>query len=143
VARQYGVALSTVQLWVDRAAGKRLDRVDWSDRPSGPSVSPRRTSREKEEVVLQIRQELKETSDLGEFGAAAIREEWLARNLPDVPAVRTIGYILERRGALDGQQRIRRPAPPSGWYLPEVANQHAEIDLWDVIEGLRSREDPK
>jgi len=136
VARQYGVALSTVQLWVDRAAGKRLDRVDWSDRPSGPSVSPRRTSREKEEVVLQIRQELKETSDLGEFGAAAIREEWLARNLPDVPAVRTIGYILERRGALDGQQRIRRPAPPSGWYLPEVANQHAEIDLWDVIEGL-------
>lgn len=143
VARRYGVWLTTVQYWIARAEGKRLDRVDWSDHSSGPSTSPRRTSREKEDLVLQVRRELKETSDLGEFGAVAIHEELLARSVPTVPAVRTIGYILERRGVLDGQQRIRRTAPPSGWYLPEVADRKAEIDLWDVIEGLVIKAGPQ
>src|SRR5688500_13057011 len=37
VARHFGVALSTVQLWVARAGSQRLDRVDWADRPDGPA----------------------------------------------------------------------------------------------------------
>jgi len=85
--------LSTVQLWVARAAGKRLDRVNWSDLPGGPSVPPGRTSGETEDLVLQVRRELRETSDLGEFGAAAILMELLARRIQNIPAVRTIGYI--------------------------------------------------
>lgn len=136
VAQRYGVALSTVQFWVARAAGKRLDRVDWSDRPSIPATLPRRTEREIEDLVLQVRHELKERSDLGEFGAEAIHRELDTHDLAHVPAVRTIGYILERRGVLDGQQRIRRQPPPLGWYLPEVADQRAEIDLFDLVEGL-------
>ena len=40
-----------------------------------------------------------------------------------LPSVRTIGRILERRGALDGRRRVRRPAPPPGWYLPDVADR--------------------
>jgi hypothetical protein len=87
-------------------------------------------------LVLQVREELKKESDLGEFGAAAIRRELIARRVQSVPAVRTLGYILERRGVLDGQRRIRREPPPLGWYLPPVAEQRAEIDLVDVVEGL-------
>jgi hypothetical protein len=45
--------------------------------------------------VLTVRQQLRATSDLGEFGATAIHREWLARGLPDPPAIRTIGLILE------------------------------------------------
>jgi hypothetical protein len=71
--------------------------------------------------MLQLRRTLNETSDLGEYGAHAIRRAWLERGNPAVPAMRTIGRILERRGALDGQRCIRRPAPPRGWYLPDVA----------------------
>jgi hypothetical protein len=50
--------------------------------------------------------------------------------------VRTIGRILERRGALDGRRRIRRNPPPLGWYLAEVAANRAEADSFDIVEGL-------
>src|SRR3712207_3176505 len=101
VARQFHVSLDTVQRWVHRAAGQRLDRVDWSDRPAGPRVPARRTPRDLEDLVLTVRRELREQSDLGEVGAEAIQRELQARRLPAVPAVRTINRILDRRGALD------------------------------------------
>jgi hypothetical protein len=113
VAEQFGVALATVQRWVARAKGKRLDRVDWTDRPCGLTTPVNRTERQREDLVLTLRQELRATSDLGEFGAAAIHRAWLARGQADPPSVRAIGLILDRRGALD-----RRPPPPRGWYLP-------------------------
>jgi hypothetical protein len=56
--------------------------------------------------------------------------------LATVPSVSTIGRVLERRGALDGQRRIRRPPPPRGWYVPDVAAGRAELDSFDVVEGL-------
>src|SRR5262245_7269337 len=136
VAHQFGVALATVQRWVARAGEQRLDRVDWTDRPCGLPTPVNRTERALEDLVLTIRQELRDTSDLGEFGAAAIHREWLARGLPDPPSARTIGLILERRGALDRRRRTRRPAPPPGWYLPPVADGRVELDSFDLVEGL-------
>lgn len=141
MARTAGVSLSTVQLWVARAGPRRLDDVDWAGRSSRPRHT-RRTSRDVEDRVLQVRQALKTTSDLGEFGAAAIRAALVAQGQPDVPALRTLGRILERRGALDGRHRIRRPPPPRGWYLPAVAQRHAELDSVDIIEGLHLRGGP-
>ena len=114
VARQFGVALATVQRWVERAKRQRLDRVDWTDHPCGLPTPVNRTERQREDLVLTLRQELRDNSDLGEFGAVAIHREWLARGLPDPPSVRTIGLILERRGALDRRRRIRRPPPRPG-----------------------------
>lgn len=140
VAREQGVSLATVQLWLARAGDRRLDRVDWSDRPSRPGRTAR-TEPELEHLILDLRRQLREESALGEYGAAAIRRELLSR--PEVPtpapAVRTIGRILERRGALDAKRRVRRPPPPPGWYLPEVGAGRAELDSFDVIEGLRLR----
>jgi hypothetical protein len=54
-----------------------------------------------EDLVLTIRRELKELSDLGEFGAEAIYRELVVRGVKKPPVVRTIGRILERRGALE------------------------------------------
>jgi transposase len=71
VARRFHVSLPTVQRWVKRAQGRRLDRVDWRAHSSRPHRT-RRTPESLEELVLHVRQELKEQSDLGEFGAAAI-----------------------------------------------------------------------
>lgn len=59
-----------------------------------------------------------------------------------VPTVRTIGRILARRGALDARRRTRRPAPPAGWYLPDVAARRVELDSFDVIVGLKIRREP-
>lgn len=139
VARRFGVSLSTVQRCLARAAGARLDRVEWGDRPRTPHHS-RRTEPELEDLVLSLRRQLATHSALGEFGALAIHQT-LAEQLPTgtVPSVRTIGRILERRGALDGRRRTRRPAPPRGWYLPEVATRRAELDSFDGIEGLHLR----
>src|SRR5262249_39961010 len=136
VADQFGVALCTVQRWVARAADQRLDRVDWTDRPCGLPTPVNRTDRPREDLVLTIRQQLRDTSDLGELGAVAIHREWLARGLPDPPSLRTIGLILQRRGALDARRRTRRPPPPRGWYLREVADERAELDSFDIVEGL-------
>ncbi len=136
VADQFGVALATVQRWVERAQDQRLDRVDWTDRPCGLPTPVNRTERQREDLVLTIRQQLRATSDLGECGAAAIHREWLARGLPDPPSIRTMGLILQRRGALDRRHRVRRPPPPPGWYLPAVADGRAELDSIDIVEGL-------
>jgi len=138
VARERRVSLATVQLWLERAGDARLDRVDWSDRPSRPHRTTR-TERGLEERVLTLRRELREESPLGEYGAAAIRRELLARPDPatTVPSLRTIGRILERRGALDARRRTRRPPPPAGWYLPDLRSGRAELDSLDIIEGLR------
>ena len=46
VARRHKVALATVQFWVARAAGQRLDRVDWADRPDGPRTPANRSPRD-------------------------------------------------------------------------------------------------
>jgi putative transposase len=135
-AAQFGVALSTVQHWVTRAGTQRLDRVDWASRPRGPRQPANRSPRELEDLVLTLRRELKDTSDLGEFGAAAIHRTLQDRGVRPVPSVRTLGRILERRGALDGRKRRRRPAPPPGWYLPDVAAGRAELDSFDIVEGL-------
>lgn len=135
VARQFGVSRPTVERWVARAAVKRLDRVEWADRPP-LAHTVHRTPPEVEDRVLDLRRELRATSALGEYGAVAIHRAWPGEAGGLAPAVRTIGRILERRGALDGQRRIRRPAPPRGWYLPPVARGEADCDCFDAIEGL-------
>lgn len=139
VATRFGVTLSTVQRWVSQAEGQRLDRVDWSGARGGRREG-QATASDVEDLILSLRKELREASDLGEFGAAAIHRELMARKktraLKTVPSLRTIGRILERRGALDGQRRVRRPPPPKGWYLPDVAARQSELDSVDIVEGL-------
>lgn len=136
VARRCHVSLATVQRWVARAAGCRLDRVDWNGLPRGGRRDSNGTPPSLEDEILRLRRYLKEQSDLGEYGAVAIRDELLRLGIPDVPSLRTIGRILARRGALDGRCRRRHPPPPRGWYLPVLARQQAEMDCWDAVEGL-------
>lgn len=145
VARDAGVSHATVLFWVERAEGQRLDRVDFSDRPAGCHAAANRTAVRVERLVLDLRRSLRKSSDLGEFGAAAIARALLARRpkLKAVPSVRTIGRILLRHGALDGRTRVRRPPPPRGWYLPDVAAQKVELDSIDIVEGLVIRGDPR
>lgn len=142
VARTYGVGLATVQRWLARAADNRLDRVDWSDRPDTPHRTTR-TDAAVEEVVLRLRWELREASVLGEYGAPAIRAALLEQaDLPGpVPSLRTISRILERHDVLDHRRR-QRPAPPAGWYLPDLRERRVELDSFDTIEGLRLRAGP-
>jgi hypothetical protein len=137
VARRFGVGLATVQRWLGRAAGLSLDAVDWVDRPP-VAAHVGRTAAEIEALVVETRQRLREESVLGEYGAAAIRRELTGLDAPTgpLPSVRTIGRILERRGALDARRRVRRPAPPPGWYLPDLRARRVELDSFDFIDGL-------
>ena len=138
VAGRFGVSLATVQLWLKRAADDPLERVDWTDRPP-IATHVRRTAAELEDRILDVRRMLREESVLGDYGPAAIRRalEAMADLSGPLPAIRTIARILERRGALDAKRRVRRPAPPAGWYLPDVRRRLVELDSFDVISGLR------
>ena len=144
LGRRFGVSHSTVLTWVTRAKGQRLARVDFGDRPGGCPDAANRIPVRIERLVLDLRRSLRKRSDLGEFGAEAIRRALLERRpaLKHVPSVRTIGRILLRHGALDGRARVRRPPPPRGWHLPEVAAERAELDSIDIVEGLVIRGRP-
>lgn len=104
-----------------------------------------RTAPELEDLIVALRRELRETSVLGEYGAEAIHLELLA--MPDlvwpVPTARTIGRILSRRGVLDANRRVRRLAPPPGWYLPDLAQRRVELDSIDVVDGLYLKDGPE
>ena len=136
VARRFGIGLGHLQYWLARTRGQRLDRVDWSNQSNAPRAHGRQTKTSVQRRVLALRHELRQ-SDLGFVGAQAIQDA-LRTERPHqrLPSLRTIGRILKRHGALDAVRRVRRSAPPAGWYLPEVAAGTAELDAFDVIEDL-------
>lgn len=136
VAKKFRVSLRTVQVWIGRTKGQRLDRIDWSDQPRGGRREACSTSASTEDLIVRLRKKLKESSPLGDCGARAIHEELQRRRVQPLPSVRTIGRILVRRGVLDGRIRVRRPPPPPGWYLPRVAARKAELESFDFVEGL-------
>jgi hypothetical protein len=142
VARDFRVSAATVLRWVRHALGQRLDRVDWADQPHTPHAT-RRTGAEVEDLVLELRRALRQDSDLGFYGADAIHAALIERQVQPLPSLRTINRILRRRGVLDGQARIRRPPPPLGWYLPEVARRRKELDSFDAVEGLKIKDGPE
>lgn len=137
VARRFGVSLRTVQVWVGRAGQQRLDRVDWSNQLRGRRTPVNRTPPRVERRVLELRTHLRTADVLGEHGAAAIHRALTAEATCPLPAVRTIGRILARHGALDARRRLRRPPPPPGWHLPAVATRRQELDCFDLIEDLK------
>jgi transposase len=141
VAKRFGVRLRTVQKWLAKAAGQRLDRVSWESRSTAPHRT-RRTPAAMERKILAIREHLRRHSALGEFGAAAILRELQAQQVAGIPSLRTIGRILQRQGVLDGRRRVRRPAPLPGWYLPPLAAAQVELDSFDTIEDLAIRSGP-
>jgi hypothetical protein len=138
-AREFAVSLATVQLWVGRAHGKALDAVNWEDGSHAPHQQPARTQKAVEQRIVAVRSQLATKSDLGEYGAQAIRDHLLTQadsaQAPP-PSVPTINRILQRNGIFDGKRRVRRRPPQPGWYLPEVAARRAEIDETDYVEGL-------
>jgi hypothetical protein len=138
VARRFRVSLHTVQRWVQRAGILSLHQVDWGSRSKTAHQVANKTSAGLEQEVCLVRKQLETTGALGFVGAQAIQDALRERaGLSALPGVRTIGRILRRRGLLDGQRRVRRAAPPPGWYLPDVAHQLAELDSFDVVEDLR------
>jgi len=142
VARRFGVSPGNVSFWVVRCKGKRVDRCDFEDRASGPRRPWNRTAVSEERRVLRMRKQL-EASVLGESGAPAIHQALQRAGDRSVPAVATIGRILRRHGRTDARKRLRRPAPPRGWHLPQVAAGRAELDSFDLIEDLKLDKGPQ
>ncbi len=138
-ARAFGFGKSTVELWVGRAQGRRLDRVDFADRKPGRAWN--RIGSHVEQQITELRRALRDESILGEYGARAIQAA-LKAEMPDTPSEATINRVLSRRGLQDAVRRIRRPAPPQGSYLPEVAAGRAELDCFDFIEDLKIADGP-
>lgn len=134
-ASRWQVAVSTVALWVKRARGKPLTNVVWADRSHRAHHNPQRSSVAVLQSIRRGRSYLKDRDALGEYGPAAIHRWLLGQGLL-APSERTIARWLSKWG-VSGRERWRRPAPPKGWYLPEVAAGLAELDSADVVEGLR------
>jgi hypothetical protein len=139
VARRFGVSLSTVQLWLLKAQNRPLEQVQWEDGSHAPNHQAVKTPEQIETQILDARKFLAEKSDLGEFGAEAIRTHLLEQpgfQGQSVPSVATINRILRRHGVFDSRRRVRRKPPKSGWYLPELASRSSDIDEVDFVEGL-------
>lgn len=141
VAAEWGVSIGKVAFWVERAQGKRLDRVDFADRQSGCSVAWNRLDAMVEQRILELREELRQ-SILGEYGAEAIQQALQAETGSNVASRASINRVLARHGLQDGIRRTRRPAPPRGWYLPALAAGQCELDSFDLIEDLKIANGP-
>jgi len=131
--QQFRFPKSTVAYWVQRTYGERLDRVDLANRKPGRASN--RTAFDVEQRIAQLRIDLRE-SVLGEYGAGAIRTA-LQAEMARVPSEASVNRVLARLGLQDGVRRIRRPAPPKGWYLPSVVAGETEVDCFDFITELR------
>ena len=110
VAHQFNVSPSTVQLWVHRAHGRPLDQVNWEDASHAPVQQASQTSQVTETRILTLRNELAKSSDLGEYGAQAIRKSLVTMGDSEeisAPSVATINRILKRACS----QRLK-VAPP-------------------------------
>jgi hypothetical protein len=143
VARRFGVGLAHLQYWLARTHGQQLGHVDWSDQSHAPRQQGRQIKVSLQRRILALRRELSR-GDLGFVGAQAIHDALLAEHPKGKrPSLRTIGRILKAHGALDAVRRVRRLAPPAGWYLPDVAAGTAELDAFDVIEDLPLEAGPR
>lgn len=141
VARKFKLSVNTVSRWVSRSADQRLDRGLFADRKPGRAWN--RTQADLEQRLLRARAWLRDRSTLGEYGADAIQRELCAEPPLQASLSRaTINRILKRYGVTDAHRRVRRPPPPRGWYLPEVAAGRAEVDCFDFIEDLKIAEGP-
>jgi hypothetical protein len=136
---RFRVSKSTVHRWVTRSQVARLDRVDFGNKKTGVPKPKNKTPNKMEKIVLRIRKYLKEKSILGLHGANAIRDEMIRLDHKTIPSSRTITRILKRHGKIDYKKRVRHEAPPPGWYLPALADQQAELDSFDIVEGLYLR----
>lgn len=141
VARCFAVSVGTVSHWVEHARGKSLMRVNFADGKPGRAWN--RTPASVEARILHVRAKLRKHSALGEYGGDAIAAA-LGADLRHAQSVgrSTIYRVLERRGALDAVHRRRRPAPPKGWYLPDLARGAVEMDSFDFIEDLKIADGP-
>lgn len=134
VASRFGVDRNFIRFWLARAGDKELELVDW--RSKKPGRAHNKTSDNLAEQIRKIRLILKEKSSLGEYRAELIQEELFRRGVTNPPHPRTIERILGRIGCLDKPNRIRRPPPPTGWYLPQLCAAKSELDSFDTVEGL-------
>jgi len=123
VARQFHVALRTVQNWLRRAGSETLEAVDWSSHRRTPRLRPKQTDPALERRVCLLRKELERESALGFVGAQAIHDALCAEQpRASLPSVRTLNRILRRNGLLDGKARVRRPAPS------DIASPHPKAN---------------
>ena len=114
-----------------------LGEVDWSARPAGCRVSAHRTKAGVEQRMSSSSGGNCEPRAIWvSTDPEAIQRELQQRGERVIPAVATIARILSRRGALDGRKRVRRKAPPPGWFLSDVSDKRAEMDNFDAIEDL-------
>lgn len=137
-ADEFGFSKSVVAFWAKRAHGKRLDRLDLANRK--PGYAWNRIASDVEQRIAELRVELRD-SVLGEYGAKAIRAA-LEAEIHCPPSEPAINRALSRLGLQDGVRRIRRPAPPKGWYLPAVLAGRAELDCFDFITDLKIADGP-
>ena len=120
--------------WVKRAAGR------WTGSTSPISRrdhrrSPYRVAPMVEQRILKLAPVFARDQRVGRIRRRCGPEAWLG-SLP-CPSRTTINRVLRRHGVFDSHARQRYPAPPRGWYLPDVAAGTAELDSFDFIEDLK------
>ena len=116
--------------------------MDWHDRTHATRTSSR-TDPAIEDLVLTVRTELEQSSDLGFHGAAAIHNALKGREIDSLPSVRTIN-----RSSNDGESWMARNTlvgPRHDWAgisprLPRSGGNWT-ASMWS--KGWSSREVPK
>jgi transposase InsO family protein len=102
LCRRFGISRKTGYKWLNRFESE--EQTPLTDRSRRPRRSPGRTSRQVEQLVLNLR------SHHPAWGGRKLRHRLLALGHQEVPAASTITEILRRHGCLDALESERRQA---------------------------------
>jgi transposase InsO family protein len=126
VCRDFGISRQTGYVWLRRFDAQ--PGAELADRSRRPRLSPGKTVAGIEDAVLAVRDEHR-------WGARKIRAVLLKRGL-DVPSVRTVHAILDRRGRLEP---FDKPDPAPLRFERSTPNELWQIDFLQDLEVARAR----
>ena len=136
VARRFGVALATVQLWVARAgAAPRPRRLGRPPRRAAPAGQPLRAGAGGPRADHPPRAE-------GDQRPGRVRRPrpsarpWRPRGIAPLPSVRTIDRILDRARGPGRPPPGPPPRAAAGLVSARGRRPAAELDSFDIVEGL-------
>src|SRR5687767_10202561 len=101
--RENKISRQTFYVWSTRFKELKLEGLE--PRPRTPKTSPRRTSAEVEDAIVELRKEL---HDLGvDHGPGTIQWHLARRHVSPVPSEATIWRVLTRRGFIVPEPKKR------------------------------------
>jgi transposase InsO family protein len=117
VCREFGITRKTGYKWLERYNSEQ----PLSDRSRAPNTVPNRTSKDMEQLILQVR------FDNPGWGNRKVAETLRRADIPNVPCDKTVNNIFNRYGLISKEESLKRT--PYNRFEKEHCNEMWQTDF--------------